>query len=91
LDLIASKGVCFEMPLRRTFLMGLGASSLLAGTTSGISLGCQTNAWTIDPARFDSLLSVLKKIREIGFAGFETVSATFGRKRSISTIFSPAR
>ena len=72
MDLIASKGVCFDMPLRRTFLMGLGVSSLLAGTTSGISLGCQTNAWPVDPARFDSLLSVLEKIREIGFAGFET-------------------
>jgi hypothetical protein len=65
-------GVCFERPLRRTFLMGLGASSLLAGRTSGISLGCRTNAWPIDPASFDSLLAVLEKIREIGFAGFET-------------------
>ena len=52
--------------------MGIGSSCLLAGTTPGISLACQTNAWPVDPARFDSLLSVLGKIRELGFAGFET-------------------
>jgi len=38
----------------------------------GISLGCQTNAWPVDPARFDTLLTVMGKIRELGFAGFET-------------------
>ncbi len=60
------------MPSRRTLLMGLGSSYLMAGSTSRISLGCQTNAWPIDPARFDSLLTVLGRIREFGFAGFET-------------------
>jgi sugar phosphate isomerase/epimerase len=44
----------------------------MAGAAPRISLGCQTNAWPIDPARFDSLLAVLGKIRELGFAGFET-------------------
>jgi inosose dehydratase len=57
---------------RRTFIMGMGASYLLAGSTPGISLGCQTNAWPVDPAHFDSLVSVLDKIRALGFAGFET-------------------
>jgi sugar phosphate isomerase/epimerase len=52
--------------------MGFASSYLLPGSTPGISLGCQTNAWPIDPADFDSLLSVLGKIREFGFAGFET-------------------
>lgn len=56
---------------RRVFVMGLGASTLPA-TSSGISLGCQTNAWPVDPSRFDSLLSVLEKIRGLGFVGFET-------------------
>jgi inosose dehydratase len=58
--------------MRRAFVMGLGSSCFMAGSTRGISLGCQTNAWPIDPAHFDSLLSVLGKIRELGFAGFET-------------------
>jgi inosose dehydratase len=57
---------------RRTFLMGMGSSYLLAGSKPQISLGCQTNAWPVDPSHFDSLLSVLGKIRELGFAGFET-------------------
>jgi sugar phosphate isomerase/epimerase len=52
--------------------MGFASSYLLPGSTPGISLGCQTNAWPVDPAHFDSLLSVLGKIRELGFAGFET-------------------
>src|ERR1022692_2879818 len=58
--------------MRRAFVMGLGSSCFMAGSTRGISLGCQTNAWPIDPSHFDSLLSVLGKIRELGFAGFET-------------------
>ena len=60
------------MPSRRAFVMGLGSCYFLAGSKPRISLGCQTNAWPIDPARFDSLLSVLGTIRELGFAGFET-------------------
>ena len=57
---------------RRTFIMGMGSSYLIAASTPKISLGCQTNAWPVDPAHFDSLLSVLGKIHELGFAGFET-------------------
>jgi inosose dehydratase len=56
---------------RREWFMGMGASCL-AASTAGISLGCQTNAWAIDPARFDSLIGVLEKIRPLGFVGFET-------------------
>lgn len=37
-----------------------------------IRLGAQTNAWPIDPARFDTFLSVLDQIKKIGYAGFET-------------------
>ena len=39
---------------------------------SSIKLGAQTNAWAIDPARFDSFLGALKQVRTIGYAGFET-------------------
>ena len=44
----------------------------LAPAAAHITLGCQTNAWQVDPQRFDSLVAVLQKIRELGFAGFET-------------------
>ena len=60
------------MIARRAFVTGLASSYLLPGSTTGIMLGCQTNAWPVDPAHFDSLLSVLEKIREFGFTGFET-------------------
>lgn len=37
-----------------------------------IRLGTQTNAWAIDPHRFDTFLAVLGQIRQVGYAGFET-------------------
>jgi inosose dehydratase len=64
---------------RRHFLqMGVlcGAGSRLANAwvpkNPGIELGAQTNAWPIDPAHFDTVLSVLDQIKRIGYAGFET-------------------
>lgn len=39
---------------------------------SEIRLGAQTNAWAIDPNRFETFLDVLGQIRTIGYAGFET-------------------
>jgi sugar phosphate isomerase/epimerase len=56
---------------RRTFLFGMGAASIFFGEAR-FSIGCQTNAWPVDPQNFDSLLAVLQKIREFGGAGFET-------------------
>src|SRR5215471_2466207 len=56
---------------RRALLVGMGACGL-SSSAVGITLGCQTNAWPTYPRRFESVLSVLKKIRELGFAGFET-------------------
>ncbi|HVW76520.1 MAG TPA: sugar phosphate isomerase/epimerase family protein [Alloacidobacterium sp.] len=67
------------MTNRRQFLQGLSAltiagtgASAFAQHASGIQLGAQTNAWTIDPRNFDSFLSVLDQIKQIGYAGFET-------------------
>ena len=64
---------------RRTFLASLAAALPLVAVrnaalaqTAAVKLGCQTNAWRIDPANFDSLLSVLTKLKEMGYAGFET-------------------
>lgn len=37
-----------------------------------IRIGAQTNAWPIDPRRFDTFLVALKEIRNTGYTGFET-------------------
>lgn len=37
-----------------------------------IRLGCQTNAWPVDPAKPQTLFASLRAIRELGFIGFET-------------------
>lgn len=42
------------------------------GKHPGIQFGAQTNAWAIDPKRFDTFLAVLGQIRQIGYTGFET-------------------
>jgi inosose dehydratase len=52
------------------------ASSTLADAwtpaRTQIQLGAQTNAWAIDPARFDTFLGVLDQVKKIGYTGFET-------------------
>ena len=45
-------------------------SELLAA--SPVRIGCQTNAWRINPVNFQDLLGVLAKLKELGFDGFET-------------------
>lgn len=65
---------------RRTFLAALSAGmagriagfAALPAKTTRVKLGCQTNAWRIDPRDFTSLLTVLTKLKELGFDGFET-------------------
>ncbi|HVG39052.1 MAG TPA: sugar phosphate isomerase/epimerase [Pyrinomonadaceae bacterium] len=37
-----------------------------------LHVGCQTNAWRIDPRDFSQVLAVLKEIKELGYEGFET-------------------
>ncbi len=56
---------------RALLLTGLG-SCCIGAPAANIAVGCQTNAWNIDPANFDSLLSALRNIRELGCLGFET-------------------
>ncbi len=34
--------------------------------------GCQANAWNLDPARFDLLLTAIREMKELDFQGFET-------------------
>ncbi len=62
---------------RRTFMAALplgvlGVGSLATAKNTGVKIGCQTNAWRIDPRDFSSLLNVLTKLKELGFDGFET-------------------
>lgn len=45
-------------------LFGRGAENVL--------LGCQTNAWPINPADLSTFFAVLEKIKAYGFQGFET-------------------
>jgi sugar phosphate isomerase/epimerase len=35
-------------------------------------LGCQTNAWAIDPRDFSSVLAIIGKLKDYGYEGFET-------------------
>lgn len=52
---------------------GLTATLLSAPPRSArVKIGCQTNAWRIDPNNFDDLLQVLGKLKELGYDGFET-------------------
>ncbi len=59
---------------RRTLLAA--PASLLAARAFGQRRlprpGCQTNAWNLDPKRFDLLLTALREIKELNFEGFET-------------------
>lgn len=63
---------------RRYFLSALPvclASAAVAAKTAApaqLKAGCQTNAWRIDPRDFTQVLSVLSKIKELGYRGFET-------------------
>lgn len=40
--------------------------------TTGVKIGCQTNAWRIDPSNFDSVLGVLRQLKALRYDGFET-------------------
>lgn len=65
-----------EMMTRRGFIGGLMALSAGLGLEPGLAgrlrLGCQTNAWRIDPSRFSDLLGVLEKLKSLGYEGYET-------------------
>lgn len=53
------------------------AATLIAGRavfadSSQIHLGCQTNAWPINPKDFANVLAVIRKVKDYGYEGFET-------------------
>ena len=57
---------------RRTFLVAsLSAGVSAVGGSRGIRVGCQANAWPLREGDFDQLLEVVRKMRELGYAGFE--------------------
>jgi sugar phosphate isomerase/epimerase len=65
------------MKNRREFLATAVASVWAAhpgelANASGVRIGCQTNAWRIDPANFNQVLAVLGTLKALGFEGFET-------------------
>lgn len=60
---------------RRNFLAAAplaGVGALAALHAARVSIGCQTNAWRIDPRDFTQVLAVLRELKELGFEGFET-------------------
>lgn len=63
---------------RRTFLAALPLSAVSIYQVAAmpplprVKLGCQTNAWRIDPRDFSQVLNVLAKLQQLGFDGFET-------------------
>jgi sugar phosphate isomerase/epimerase len=74
------------MMSRRSIMLGATAAAALgAGRPHA---GAQTNAWTIDPKDFNSLLKVLEEVKRLGFEGFETsfrnVEGRFGNARTAS-------
>jgi sugar phosphate isomerase/epimerase len=63
------------MTTRRQFLAAVPAGAFAASAlakSAGVRIGCQTNAWRIDPADFNQVLDVLRKLKGLGFEGFET-------------------
>jgi inosose dehydratase len=60
------------MMSRRAFLLGAPVAALASKSGANVQVGCQTNAWPIDPADLNSLLHVLGVMKQIGFEGFET-------------------
>jgi sugar phosphate isomerase/epimerase len=58
---------------RRTFLAGAAAVTFLrAASAPRPRPGCQANAWNLDPARFDLLVTAVREMKELEFQGFET-------------------
>src|SRR5687767_5689885 len=43
----------------------------LAAATSAPRVGCQANGFPIKPGDFPALLAALKKMKELGYTGFE--------------------
>jgi sugar phosphate isomerase/epimerase len=56
----------------------LAAAGIAAGRFLGaaqamrVHLGCQTNAWAIDPRDFANVLAIIRKVKDYGYEGFET-------------------
>jgi inosose dehydratase len=58
--------------LSRRSLLLAAPLSLLAAKPNVIRVGCQTDAWPVDPKNFESLVATLAAIKQLGFDGFET-------------------
>jgi inosose dehydratase len=57
---------------RRAVLLGVPGATLGGKSGANVHVGCQTNAWPIEPKDLSSLFQVLGVIKQIGFEGFET-------------------
>ena len=61
------------MSSRREVLLaaaGLAAGRVLrAAEPMRVHLGCQTNAWAIDPRDFANVLAIVQKVKNYGYDG----------------------
>jgi inosose dehydratase len=79
---IPRRNLLYSLAAMGASLVSLRALALVPGATwhaggtdaalPRIRLGAQTNAWPIDPDRFDTFLAALDQIRHTGYVGFET-------------------
>src|ERR1017187_2882724 len=64
------------MTSRREVLLaaaGVGGGHVgRAAKPMNVHLGCQTNAWAMDPRDFSSVLAIIQKVKDYGYEGFET-------------------
>jgi sugar phosphate isomerase/epimerase len=63
-----------SMDFRTLFRYSEGSIKMNDGKVNAaqIRVGCQTNAWPVDPSRPETLFAALGDIHQLGFSGFET-------------------
>ncbi|MEZ2346731.1 sugar phosphate isomerase/epimerase family protein [Terriglobus sp. RCC_193] len=60
------------LSLQRTFGQGIARALDPASSSTRTFYGAQTNAFAIQPARFETFVDALTQIRSLGYDGFET-------------------
>jgi inosose dehydratase len=52
--------------------LAVGRRVVRGASPMKVHLGCQTNAWPIDPREFSNVLAIIQKVKDYGYEGFET-------------------
>ena len=69
---------------RRSFLvLSISAYTAAPGKQTSLKVGCQANAWALQPGDFEQLIRTIQTMKDLGYAGFECnirfISGQFGR------------